>query len=463
MMGIGSDMTTLSERRLAEPRRPGLTLVTDTAVEPLLPIVDLAMFGELKERIRTVLLTRIDPSVAGRVPRAHLRGEVAKLVSEIATQDRVQLNKLEETALAADLVDDMIGLGPLEPFLDDDEITDILANGPFDVYVERRGKLEKTAARFRDTQHLVNIAQRIATAVGRRIDEASPMVDARLADGSRVNIVLPPLVLNGGTISIRKFPKEPLTLDTMVYQQNLSREMARVLQIAARSRLNILISGGTGSGKTTLLNAVSQYINCDERVITIEDAVELRPQQPHVVQMETRPPNVEGSGHVPQRELVRNALRMRPDRIIVGEVRGPEAFDMLQAMNTGHDGSMSTIHANSPRDALYRVENMVMMANLNLPMRAIRMHVASALNLVVHIERMSDGIRRVQNIAEIAGMEGDIITARELFTFQYRGERNDGTIQGEFQPTRMRPDFLARVTRHGLDHELLEALNIRGT
>jgi pilus assembly protein CpaF len=455
-------MTNGSERRVAEPRHPALTLVADTPVEPLLPIADEAVLGDLKERIRTVVMTRIDPSVAGRIPRARLRGEVAKLVSEIATEDRVQLNKLEEAALAADLSDDMIGLGPLEPFLDDDEITDILANGPFDVYVERRGKLEKTAARFRDAAHLVNITQRIATAVGRRIDEASPMVDARLADGSRVNIVLPPLVLNGGTISIRKFPKQPLTLDTMARQQNLSREMARVLQIAARTRLNILISGGTGSGKTTLLNAISQYIDREERVITIEDAVELRLQQPHVVQMETRPSNIEGAGHISQRELVRNALRMRPDRIIVGEVRGPEAFDMLQAMNTGHDGSMSTIHANSPRDALYRVENMVMMANLNLPLRAIRMQVASALNLLVHIERMNDGIRRVQNIAEIAGMEGDIITARELFTFEYRGGRMDSTIEGKFQPSRMRPDFLARVTRYGLDHELLEALNLQG-
>jgi pilus assembly protein CpaF len=420
------------------------------------------LLEELKERIRTVLMARIDPSVAGRIPRARLRGEVAQLVSEIATQDRVQLNKLEETALAADLSDDMIGLGPLEPFLDDDEITDILANGPFDIYVERRGKLEKTAARFRDTQHLVNIAQRIATGVGRRIDEASPMVDARLSDGSRVNIVLPPLVLNGGTISIRKFPKKGLTLEAMVRQGNLSRQMACVLQVAARSRLNILISGGTGSGKTTLLNAISQCVDRDERVITIEDAVELRLQQPHVVQMETRPPNIEGVGHIPQRELVRNALRMRPDRIIVGEVRGPEAFDMLQAMNTGHDGSMSTVHANSPRDALYRIENMVMMANLNLPLKAIRMHVASALNLIVHIERMRDGTRRVQNITEIAGMEADIITARELFTFQYRGERNDGTIDGAFESIRLRPDFLSRAAQLGLDEELLGALGIGG-
>jgi pilus assembly protein CpaF len=400
--------------------------------------------------------------VAGRIPRAALRREITKLVSEIATENRVQLNKLEEAALAADLSDDMVGLGPLEPLLEDDEVTDILANGPFDIYVERHGKLEKTVARFRDPQHLVNIAQRIATAIGRRIDEASPMVDARLADGSRVNIVLPPLVLNGGTISIRKFPKRSLTLDMMVQQENLSLEIARLLQIAARSRLNILISGGTGSGKTTLLNAVSQQIDRDERVITVEDAVELRLQQPHIVQMETRPSNIEGVGQVAQRELVRNALRMRPDRIIVGEVRGPEAFDMLQAMNTGHDGSMSTVHANSPRDALYRVENMVMMANLNLPLKAIRMQVASALDLVVHIERMRDGIRRVQSIVEIVGMEGDIITTRELFLFHYCGEQHGGSIEGTFEPTRMRPDFVARVARFGLDAELLDALSIRG-
>jgi pilus assembly protein CpaF len=356
----------------------------------------------------------------------------------------------------------MVGLGPLEPFLNDDSITDILVNGPFDIYVERRGKLEKTAARFRDASHLVNIAQRIAGAIGRRIDEASPMVDARLADGSRVNIVLPPLVLNGGSISIRKFPKENLTLDAMVDQENLSRDIARVLQIATNTRLNLLISGGTGSGKTTLLNAISQYIGRDERVITVEDAAELRLQQPHVVQMETRPPNIEGVGDVPQRELVRNALRMRPDRIIVGEVRGPEAFDMLQAMNTGHDGSMSTVHANSPRDALSRLENMVMMANLNLPLRAVRMQIASAVNLVVHIERMRDGIRRVQSVAEIAGIEGEIITIRELFTFHHQGERRDGFIEGEFESTRMRPDFVAHAARYGLDRELLDALGIRG-
>jgi len=446
-------------RRLVEHQGRELVLVPG---KPSGPAVDLSGREELKERIRSALMARIDPSVAGRIERDTLRVEVAKLVSEIASDERVELNESEESALANELTDDMTGLGPLEPFLDDDEVTDILANGPYSVYIERRGKLEKTAARFRDADHLVRIAQRIASAIGRRIDEASPMVDARLADGSRVNIVLPPLVLNGGSISIRKFPKRSLTLDTMVRQQNLSREMAQVLQIAASSRLNMLISGGTGSGKTTLLNAISRSIDRDERVITVEDAVELRLQQPHVVQMETRPPNIEGVGQVAQRELVRNALRMRPDRIIVGEVRGPEAFDMLQAMNTGHDGSMSTIHSNSPRDALYRLENMVLMANLNLPLRAIRMHVASALNLIVHVERMRDGVRRVQSITEISGMEGEVITLRDLFSFHFRGERRDGLIDGEFLPTRMRPDFVPQAARLGLDRELLDAIGISG-
>ncbi len=447
-------------RRIIEPS--GHELVLIPGQESPAPAPELANRDELKEQIRAALMSRIDPSVAGRIPRPTLRAEVGKLVSEIATEQRIQLNELEEAALAIELTDDMVGLGPLEPFLEDDDVTDVLVNGPFDVFVERRGKLEKTSARFRDAQHLVGVAQRIAAAIGRRIDEASPMVDARLADGSRVNIVLPPLVLNGGSISIRKFPKHALTLDAMVRQQNLSPDLAHLLRIAAHARLNILISGGTGSGKTTLLNAVSQHIDTTERIITIEDAVELRLQQPHVVQMETRPPNIEGAGHIPQRELVRNALRMRPDRIIVGEVRGPEAFDMLQAMNTGHDGSMTTVHANSPRDALYRIENMVMMANLSLPLRAIRMQVASALNLIVHVERMRDGVRRVQNVAEIAGMEGEVITTRDLFAFRYLGENRDGTIDGIFESTRMRPDFVSRAARYGLDRELLDVLGIVG-
>jgi pilus assembly protein CpaF len=405
-------------------------------------------------------MSRIDPAVAGRMSRARLLSEVRLLVSAIATDEKVQLNELEEAALAAELTDDMVGLGPLEPLLQDDEVTDILVNGPFDVYVERYGKLEKTQARFRDTQHVVNIAQRIASAIGRRIDESSPMVDARLADGSRVNIVLPPLVLNGGTISIRKFAKQNMTLETMVHQGNISTEMAQFLDIAARCRVNILISGGTGSGKTTLLNAVSRHVDSDERIITIEDAVELRLQQPHVVQMETRPPNIEGVGHIPQRELVRNALRMRPDRIIVGEVRGTEAFDMLQAMNTGHDGSMSTIHANSPRDALFRLENMVLMASANLPLRALRAQIASAINIVVQIERSRDGIRRVERICEISGMEGEIVSTRDIFTFQYQGENRDGRIEGTFEPSRLRPDLAAKAAQYGLEKQLLSSVGI---
>jgi pilus assembly protein CpaF len=303
------------------------------------------------------------------------------------------------------------------------------------------------------------VAQRIANAVGRRVDEASPMVDARLADGSRVNIIVPPLCLNGGTISIRKFPKQNLTLETMVQQKNLSPEMARFLDIAARCRANILISGGTGSGKTTLLNATSRHIASNERIVTIEDAVELRLQQPHVVQLESRPPNIEGVGAIAQRELLRNALRMRPDRIIVGEVRGSEAFDMLQAMNTGHDGSMSTIHANSPRDALSRLENMVLMAAANLPLRALRSQVASAINILVHVERMRDGIRRIERICEISGMEGEIVSTRDIFTFNYKGERG-GFIEGVYEPSRLRPDLAVRAAQHGLERQLLEAIGI---
>jgi pilus assembly protein CpaF len=421
-----------------------------------------ADFGrvELKDKIREELLKRIDPAAAARVSRRYLQAQIAAIVGEIATEQKIQLNELEEAGLAAELTDDMVGLGPLEPLLADDTITDILVNGPSDIYVERRGKLEKTAARFRDTQHVVNVAQRIATGVGRRIDEASPMVDARLADGSRVNIVLPPLVLNGGTISIRKFPTQNITLEQMVSQGNISAEIAQFLDIAARCRVNILISGGTGSGKTTMLNAVSRHIDTAERIITIEDAVELRLQQPHVVQMETRPPNIEGVGHIPQRELVRNALRMRPDRIIVGEVRGTEAFDMLQAMNTGHDGSMSTIHANSPRDALFRLENMVLMASANLPLRALRAQIASAINIVVQIERMRDGIRRIERICEISGMEGEIVSTRDIFTFQYQGENRDGIIQGTFEPSRLRPDLAAKAAQYGLEKQVLSSVGI---
>jgi pilus assembly protein CpaF len=416
---------------------------------------------DVKERVRAILLTRIDAGVAGTMSRQLLRSEIAPIVREIATEERVQLNSIEESQLADELTADMVGLGPLEPFLDDEEVTDILVNGPLNIFVERHGKLEKTNARFRDAEHVFTIVQRIASAVGRRIDEASPMVDARLADGSRVNIVLPPLVLNGGTISIRKFSRRNITLEAMVQTNNLSKSMARFLDVAARARFNIIISGGTGSGKTTLLNAMSRSIDPSERIITIEDAVELRLQQPHIVQMETRMANIEGVGEIPQRALVRNALRMRPDRIILGEVRGTEAFDMLQAMNTGHDGSMSTIHANSPRDALSRMENMVLMATQNLPLRAMRMQIASAVNLVVQVERMRDGIRRVTSVVEVTGLEGDIITTRELFSFKYHGETRDGLIDGIFEPSPGRPALIERAAHFGLDHAMLEALGVK--
>jgi len=446
-------------RRVVESESRDLTLVPELSILPGSQ-VNLAGRDDLKERVRAALMSRIDPAVAGRIPRQRLRAEVALLVSAIATEEKVQLNEAEETALAVELTDDMVGLGPLEPLLQDDRVTDILVNGPYDVYVERTGKLEKTNARFRDAQHVVHVSQRIATAVGRRIDEASPLVDARLADGSRVNIVVPPLCLNGGTISIRKFSKQNLTLDTMVRQGNLSEQMAQFLDLAARCRVNILISGGTGSGKTTLMNAVSRHIDSNERIITIEDAVELRLQQPHVVQLESRPPNIEGVGAIPQRELVRNALRMRPDRIIVGEVRGNEAFDMLQAMNTGHDGSMSTIHANTPRDALFRLENMVLMAAHNLPLRALRAQIASAINIIVQIERMRDGIRRVERICEISGMEGEIVSTRDIFTFKHKGEGRDGYLEGTFEPSKLRPDLAEKAAQYGLDRQLLEAVGI---
>jgi pilus assembly protein CpaF len=423
-------------------------------------VADLSGHGDVKDRVRQKLLEVIDPTVIAQLSRKALRAQIGDMVSEIATAEKVQLNEIEEAALAEQLTDDMIGLGPLEPLLADDEVTDILVNGPFDIYIEKHGKLERTNTRFRDAHHVVQISQRIATAVGRRIDEASPMVDARLADGSRVNIVLPPLCLNGGTISIRKFPKHNITLDTMVRQKNLSEEMAQFLDIAARCRVNILISGGTGSGKTTLLNAVSRHIGSTERIITIEDAVELRLQQPHIVQLESRPANIEGAGLVTQRELLRNALRMRPDRIIVGEVRGNEAYDMLQAMNTGHDGSMSTIHANSPRDALFRLENMVLLAAGNLPLRALRAQIASAINLLVQIERMRDGVRRVERICEISGMEGDVVSTRDIFTFVHHDDTRGDFIAGHFEPSRLRPDLAAVAAKHGLEKPLLAAIGI---
>ena len=411
-----------------------------------------------KRHLQPMVMERIDVATAATLPRAELERQLTDLVAELLVETRMQLNLVEQRQVVVMLLDDMLGLGPLEPLLADEAVTDIMVNGPKQVYIERKGKLEVTDVVFRDNAHVLNIATRIVTRVGRRIDESTPLVDARLLDGSRVNIIIPPLAIDGPSISIRKFSKKSITLEKMQETQNISPAMGTVLRIAARCRLNILISGGTGSGKTTLLNALSQMIDHGERIVTIEDAAELQLQQPHVVRLETRPSNLEGDGEISMRDLVKNALRMRPDRIILGEVRGAEALDMLQAMNTGHDGSMSTVHANRPREALTRLENMFGMAGVNLPSKAVRTQIAAAVNMIVQISRMRDGIRRVTHVTEIVGMEGDVITTQDLFTYQYQGEAADGILRGEFVAGGIRPHFLARAEYYGLGRALLEAV-----
>jgi pilus assembly protein CpaF len=392
------------------------------------------------------------------MPRAAFEAQLTGWVKELLAETKIQLNFVEQRELVDSLIADMLGLGPLEPLIADETVNDIMVNGPKQVYVERRGKLELTDVQFRDDAHLMNVATKIVTRVGRRIDEARPLVDARLPDGSRVNIIIPPLALDGASISIRKFSKKSITLDTMAAGASISPAMATVLKIAARTRLNILISGGTGSGKTTLLNALSRMIDSTERTVTIEDAAELQLQQPHVVRLETRTANLEGTGEITMRDLLKNALRMRPDRIIIGECRGEEALDMLQAMNTGHDGSMSTIHANTPREALTRLENMIGMAGINLPSRAVRTQIASAIHMICQVNRMRDGHRRITHIIEVVGMEGDIITTQELFTYQFQGEGSDGKLRGSFASSGIRPAFLPRAEYFGLDRALLEVI-----
>ncbi|PCI58845.1 MAG: flagellar protein FlaI [Kordiimonadales bacterium] len=414
---------------------------------------------EAKTRVQALLMEHIDPAAAAELPRPELADQVGEVVGDLLVQEKINLNLKEQRDLVTLLLDDMLGLGPLEPLLADEEISDIMVNGPNQVYVERRGKLTLTDVVFRDKQHLMNIAQRIVTAVGRRVDETSPICDARLEDGSRVNVIAPPLAIDGASISIRKFTKDKITLDKMLDFGSISAPLSKVLKIAGACRLNILISGGTGSGKTTMLNALSRMIEKGERVVTIEDAAELQLQQPHVVRLETRPPNLEGKGEVTMRDLVKNALRMRPDRIILGEIRGGEAIDMLQAMNTGHDGSMGTIHANRPREALTRLENMVNMAGLHLPAKAIREQIASSLDLIVQVQRMRDGGRRTTHVTEVVGMEGDVITTQDLFKYEFTGEDADGNLLGDFVSTGVRPHFLTNAEYFGLDRALMEAMN----
>ncbi len=411
-----------------------------------------------KERIQPLVMERLDLAAASQLPREELSQQVGEIVTELLAEEQLRLNGPEQDAVVDLLLNDMLGLGPLEPLLFDESVNDIMVNGANQVYVERRGKLELTDIRFRDDPHVLNICRRIVSQVGRRVDETTPLCDARLKDGSRVNIIIPPLAIDGPSISIRKFAKKGITLDVMAKQSNISPDMCTVLKIAARSRLNILISGGTGSGKTTLLNAMSQMIDQGERIVTIEDAAELQLQQPHVVRLETRPANLEGVGDISMRDLVKNSLRMRPDRIILGEVRGSEAVDLLQAMNTGHDGSLGTIHANRPREALTRLENMVGLAGINLPSKAVRTQIAAALDMIVQISRMRDGMRRITHISEVVGMEGDIITTQDLFTFQFEGEGEDGTIRGNFKSSGLRPHFASNAAYFGLDKRLMEAM-----
>ena len=410
------------------------------------------------DRIQFGLLERIDASAAAKLPREELQRQIAELISEIVTEEKLSVTSREQQELTITLVDDMVGLGPLEPLLADEGVNDIMINGPNQVYVERKGKLELTDVRFRDNPHVMNIAQRIVTRIGRRVDETCPIADARLPDGSRVNIIAPPLAIDGCSISIRKFSKKSITLDVMERQGNISSDLAKVLKIASACGLNVVISGGTGSGKTTMLNAMSQLIDPGDRVVTIEDAAELQLQQPHVVRLETRPPNLEGTGEISMRDLVKNALRMRPDRIICGEVRGAEALDMLQAMNTGHDGSMCTLHANNPREALTRLENMIGMAGVNLSGKAVRTQIVGAVNLIVQVSRMRDGIRRVTHVTEIIGMEGDVITTQDLFTYEYEGENRDGTLKGQYKSSGVRPHFIKRAAYFGLDRTLQQAM-----
>jgi pilus assembly protein CpaF len=411
--------------------------------------------------IREQVLLRIEPIAAVRMDKTELTGFVNSLVARIADERKLLLNQVEQDSLTREIVNEMVGLGPIEPLLKDPTVADILVNGPHMIYVERRGKLELTGFKFRNDAHVLHVAQRIASYVGRSVDESNPMLDARLPDGSRVNVIIPPLSLKGPSLSIRKFSAKILSFRHLVEAGAMSREVASALEIFARCRLNIIISGGTGSGKTTLLNALSGMIDSGERIVTIEDAAELRMQQEHVIQLETRPANIEGQGRIDQGGLLRNALRMRPDRIIVGEVRGAEAFDMMQAMNTGHDGSMSTVHANSARDALARLENMVLMASANIPMRSIRGQIASAVDVVIHTERMRDGGRRVTEVAEVVGLEGDIIVLGTLFKFEFKGETPAGFLSGEFEATPVSPRFLPRIKYFGMENALLEALGVR--
>ena len=407
-------------------------------------------YHELKERLHQRVIEMLDLNAVGTMSQGAVTEQLSKLIEQLLQQEAVPLNQRERAQITQDILHEVLGLGPLEPLLADQSVNDILVNGHKQVFVERSGRLELTPIQFKDDAHLKKIIEKIVSRVGRRIDESVPMVDARLADGSRVNAIIPPLAIDGPSLSIRKFSKDPLQLYHLVEKRSLTPEIGELMKAIVQARLNILISGGTGSGKTTLLNVLSGFIPNDERIVTIEDAAELQLRQDHVVRLETRPANIEGKGEIAQRELVKNALRMRPDRIILGEVRGAESLDMLQAMNTGHDGSLTTVHANSCRDALTRIETLVSMAGFNLAAKAMRHYVSSALDVIIQIARLSDGTRKLISLQEVVGMEGDLITLQELFTFQQTGLDENRKVKGRFKATGVRPKFAERLAAKGV-------------
>ncbi|MCU1265798.1 MAG: type secretion system protein [Acidobacteria bacterium] len=436
----------LRERFIKEASLPGAVIGNGNSGE----VSGQHTFQEMKSRLHRALINRMDLTKLTSLAPDQLHAEVSRLAETVLVEEAMPLSAAERDRLVNEVQHELFGLGPLEPLLADSTISDILVNSHHTIYVERRGKLEATNVAFKDDEHLMRVIERIVSSVGRRIDESSPMVDARLKDGSRVNAIIPPLSIDGPVLSIRRFGAEPLRMTQLIEKRALTKDIADMLEMCVKARLNVLISGGTGAGKTTLLNSLSAYIPEDERIVTIEDSAELQLQQPHVVRLETRPPNIEGRGEVTQRDLVRNALRMRPDRIVIGEVRGGEAIDMLQAMNTGHDGSLTTIHANTPRDALSRIETMIQMTGMRLSDRAMRQQIASALDLVLQAARHPDGSRRVTSISEITGMEGDTITMQEIFLYERTGMDSQGQVLGRFRATGIRPRFAEKLKACGM-------------
>jgi pilus assembly protein CpaF len=434
----------LRERYIKEVSADGTAIAVDEAS------YGNQSFQEMKARLHRAIITRIDLTKLNMLSSDRVHAEVTRLAEDLLLAENAPLSITERDRLVGEVHHELFGLGPLEPLLTDPTISDILVNSYANIYIERRGKLEKTSISFKDDEHLMRVIERIVSTVGRRIDEAQPMVDARLPDGSRVNAIIPPLAIDGPMLSIRRFGADPLKMPALIDNGALTKEIAILFEMCVRARLNVIISGGTGAGKTTLLNALSAFIPSNERIVTIEDSAELQLQQPHVVRLETRPPNIEGRGEVTQRDLVRNALRMRPDRIVIGEVRGGEAIDMLQAMNTGHDGSLTTIHANTPRDALSRLETMIQMTGMRLSDRAMRQQVASAVDLVIQVARLTDGTRRITSISEITGMEGETITMQEIFQFERTGIDASGKVIGRFRTTGIRPRFAERLKQYGM-------------